>query len=66
MAQSTTTLPFEVELFSRLAREELARGAVWMAEMAALLAHQADANDPEVKRLLERARLARREQTGEG
>jgi hypothetical protein len=61
-----TTLTFDADFFARLAREELARGAVWMAEMAAQLAQRADAANPELKALLDAARLARRNATGEG
>lgn len=60
-----TTESFHGEFFAKLAREELARGAVWMAEMAARLAQQVDAKNEEYAALLTRAMQARREATGE-
>lgn len=36
------TQAFHGEFFAKLAREELERGAVWMAEMAARLAQQVE------------------------
>jgi hypothetical protein len=66
MTTSPTTMPFDAEFFAKLAREELARGAVWMAEMAAALAQAADASNPELRELLEAARQARRQATNEG
>ncbi|MDX2013656.1 MAG: hypothetical protein SFW67_25910 [Myxococcaceae bacterium] len=66
MTFKATTVPFEAELFAKLAREELARGAVWMAEMAAALAQKADATNQELCELLEATRRARRLATGEG
>ncbi|MBL8940889.1 MAG: hypothetical protein JNM69_40475 [Archangium sp.] len=59
------TQAFHGEFFAKLAREELERGAVWMAEMAARLAQQVDAKNEEYAALLTVAMQARREATGE-
>lgn len=64
MAEQTTQ-SFHGEFFAKLAREELQRGAVWMAEMAAKLAHQVDTKNEEYAALVTMAMQARREATGE-
>lgn len=63
---STATQTFHGAFFSKLAREELARGAVWMAEMTARLALQADEKNREYVELVAMTAAARRAATGEG
>lgn len=62
---STVHQNFHGTFFSRLAREELARGAVWMAEMTARLALRSDEKNREYVELVALAEHARRAATGE-
>lgn len=64
MTTPAKPLSNRAEMFARLAREELQRGAVWMAEMAALLALQADGQHPSLVELLEQTQQARRSAHG--
>lgn len=63
---STAHQNFHGMFFSKLAREELARGAVWMAEMTARLALGTDETNREYVELVALAEQARRAATGEG
>jgi len=63
MAQVDQT--FHGAFFAKLAREELARGAVWMAEMTARLALKTDESNREYAELVAVAAAARRAATGE-
>ena len=62
----TTDQQFQGMFFAKLAREELARGAVWMAEMTARLALAADQKNREYEELVAMTAAARRAATGEG
>jgi len=63
---ATANQNFHGTFFSKLAREELARGAVWMAEMTARLALRTDEKNREYAELVAMAEHARRAATGEG